>query len=109
MAKLYAACYGEIDRLEGVTIELPVWGSYLGTVVVDFSSGAAKGGAAIPAGTKFIKLLADAACHAKLQLQSANPEADTSDEPFAADAETWRRLSATAGDGSYGISAVART
>lgn len=109
MSILTCACYGRADILPGGTV-VPVLQeeTLLATIKVDFTSGAAKGGAAIPDGTQYLEIYADAACHWTVQLQSASAAADTADHPLGAGGLIYRRISiARYGDGTYGVSAVA--
>lgn len=108
MSILTCTCYGRADILPGITVPVPVEETRLGVVKVDFTSGAAKGGAAIPEGTEYVEIYADAACHWVMQLQSASAAADTDDAPLGAGGMVYRRFRiARYGNGLYGISAVA--
>lgn len=76
-------------------------------LAIDFTSGAAKGSAALPSGTRFVELMADAACHWTLQDQSASAAATTADKPLPANLPIVRSIPPGAPAGGWGVSAIA--
>lgn len=109
MSILTCACYGRADILPGGNaVPVLVEETLLGVVKVDFTSAAAKGGAAIPEGTEYVEISADAACHWVMQLQDASVAATTAAKFLGAGGVTYRRIRRDRyGNGLYGISAVA--
>lgn len=108
MAKLTCACYASPDFQPGlvvpVFVEPPV-----GVIVVDFTAGAAKGGAAFPSGTKYVEITSDTACHWRIQLQSDAAAASTSDKMLGAGVPLARRIPDSLVNLDWGISAVVQS
>lgn len=108
MAILTCACYRRADSEAGRVVPVLIEDTLMATIVVDFSDGAAKGGAAIPSGTEYLEITADAACHWATQLQASAAAAAVTDKLLGAGGTAHRRIMASGlGDGLHGISAIA--
>lgn len=110
MATMWVTPYAAVDIVSGnmvvQALRLPALAA---PVTVDFSGGAAKTSAAIPSGTGYVVIEADAACHWTTQLQSASAAATTASEPLVANLPIVRAMPPGTPSGGWGISAVARS
>ena len=107
MAKVWVTPYRGVDINSNLVVQVLAWPPLSDPIVIDFTSGAAKGGSALPSGTTYVEIYADAACHIELQDHADAASATTANEPFAAGFPVQRRLPVGVPAGGWGVSAIA--